>query len=89
MENKMHNSLIKNMDMILLWMLLLIELNDLYILLKSSRNITFFDIVFNMWFLILILIIYRLYKKENLFDIIIEELNFKHKPNNKNEENLK
>jgi len=71
-----HKKLLKNLDMILLWIWLFYELKELSFFLQDNSTISFCDIVCRMWFLILILIVYRLYKKENFFHIIRDEFSF-------------
>jgi len=74
-----YKKLLKNLDIVLLWILLFYQFDDFVAIFNSSKNFSIFDSVFNIWFVILILLIYRLVRGENLINIILDELEIKFK----------
>ncbi|QOP41394.1 hypothetical protein [Sulfurimonas marina] len=75
----MQKTFVQNIDMFLLWIFLFFETKALYKSLQALEVISFFDIIFNYAFLILILIVIRLIKKENLFVILLDLLEIRPK----------
>lgn len=69
----------KYFDIVLFWILLFYDFNDIKDFFNSNKHFDIFDLAFNMWFILLIFIICRRIRNKNLIDSILDFLGLKFK----------
>ena len=70
----MNKTALENISMLVLWILLYRQYNDFLLLLEPESNVNIFDFIFNVWFAMTIVIIFKLLKGENIIISILKGL---------------
>ena len=72
-------SILRNIDIILFWMLLIYDLETIISIFDSRKDFHIIDLVFNIWFALLLFIIYRRWHSKEYIDSILYDLGLKSK----------
>jgi len=70
----LNKTALENISMLVLWILLYRQYNDFLLLLEPESNVNIFDFIFNVWFAMTIVIIFKLLKGENIIISILKGL---------------
>ncbi len=75
----MFKVLFRNIDVVLFCLLLFYDFEAIIAIFDASKPFKILDIVFNIWFVLLIVIIYRRLMGKEFLDSILYDLGFKSK----------
>ncbi len=70
---------IRYIDIVLFWILLIYDFENIIAFFDASKESRFFDLIFNMWFILLVFIIYRRSRNQEFLNSILYDLGLKSK----------